>query len=231
MAGCVHSNLSIVIGKVGVLYKKPTGPNTARTFEFGKRKLTENDTGMTLDESAINRLNTIQLELVWGTRGRLKIRKTFKYVQDVGPIDEKSNKKGPADAAKLGKTIFIDRSKSRAFQPDPTLKKTVFIFKYAPESWLRAEGIIPNDSHIRNYIDVDVLDQDTKAEPDTKSGIVRRSMAHTRVFWDSEGEIEVLKHLAPVPLHGNQAFGIIKAENEGKVELKVEAKIEIEIDD
>ncbi|EUC65547.1 hypothetical protein RSOL_447640 [Rhizoctonia solani AG-3 Rhs1AP] len=95
--------------------------------------------------------------------------------------------------------------------------------------WLRAEGIMPSikESHIRSYIDVDALDQDTKAELDTKVGIFSHSKAQYRVFWDSEGEIEVLKHLAPVPLHG---FGLPKVENEEKDELKVEAKIEIEDD-
>ncbi|CAE6430861.1 unnamed protein product [Rhizoctonia solani] len=178
---------------------------------------------MTLDKSVMDQLDTIRLELVWGTIGRLKIRKAFKDVQDIGPIHEKSKKKGLIDAAKLGKTIYTGRSKSRAFQPGH-----IFIFKYAPESWLRAEGIIPNENLIRSYIDVDALYQETKAKLDTKVGIFSHSQAQDRVFWDSEGKIGVLKHLAPVPLRD---FGCPKAENEEKDRLKVEAKIEIEIED
>ncbi|CAE6526106.1 unnamed protein product [Rhizoctonia solani] len=163
--------------------------------------------------------------------GKLKTRERFKKVSDIGPIREESTKEGTTDAAKLGKTVNIPTSRSRPFSPDPTLKRAVFIFKYAPESWLRAKGIIRNDSQVREYIDVDAPDHEIKAEQDTKVGITQRLGEQKRVFWDSEGEIEVIKYLVPVSLHGTQLSAPLKAEDEAMDEFKVEEKIQTEMED
>ncbi|CAE6430883.1 unnamed protein product, partial [Rhizoctonia solani] len=91
--------------------------------------------------------------------------------------------------------------------------------------WLREQGITPPpkrprraSSHTPDYIDVDAFDVDIKTEPKTIVGTTTQQP----VFLDSDEEIEILRHLVPVPLNGTQcATTPIKVEDEVKVEPKI----------
>ncbi|CUA73667.1 hypothetical protein RSOLAG22IIIB_01195 [Rhizoctonia solani] len=159
----------------------------------------DSDAGVKLDTPAAGMLNTIQVDLVWGkSSGRSKVRKNFSSVQEIGPIYEKTAKKGLSDAAKLGDTINTSKSKSRPFNPDPILNKVVFIFNYAPEGWLRAQGILSSDpTHNQNTqgtlkrernISPEVVDLDEIDTDDDEIQIIKHmvySLAYsTSVFID-----------------------------------------------
>ncbi|KAL5640710.1 hypothetical protein ACGC1H_001254 [Rhizoctonia solani] len=142
LTGGVLYRKNIVRGEIGQLSKESTGTSSARLYEFGRRVLTDKDAGIKLDSFKAKRLNTIQVDLAWGRGGDSKSKKRFDEYEDIGPIHEKTAKKGHAGAAKLGKTVSIDRATHCSFYPNKTIKQVTFVFCYAPEDWLRAREII-----------------------------------------------------------------------------------------
>ncbi|KAF8689759.1 hypothetical protein RHS03_09039, partial [Rhizoctonia solani] len=161
--GSVLYTKNITRGDIGQLSKESIGISTARLYEFGKRELTDKDTGIKLDSLMAKRLNTIQVDFVWGRGGGSKSKKQFEEHEEIGPIHEKTAKKGHTGAAKLGRTVSISKATRCTFHPSRNIKQDTFIFCYAPEGkhdifehvddilpasldtidWLRAREIIP----------------------------------------------------------------------------------------
>ncbi|CAE6418816.1 unnamed protein product [Rhizoctonia solani] len=192
LTGGVLYQKDIVRKETGQLSKESTGTSSARLYEFGRRVLTDKDTGMKLDNSATKRLNTIQVDFAWGRGGDSKLKKRFgeKY-EDIGPIHEKTAKKGHAGAAKLGKTVSIDRATHCSFYPNKTIRQTTFVFCYAPEDWLRAREII-----------VDTPEPDTQ-EPQSTQKRARSKTPETLNVDEldtDDDEVQFIKHLVPVPI-------------------------------
>ncbi|KAG8731284.1 hypothetical protein FRC11_004579 [Ceratobasidium sp. 423] len=188
LTGSVLYQKNIAKREVGQLSKESTGTSTARLYEFGRRVLTDKDNGVKLDNSRVKRLNTIQVGFVWGRGGDSKSKTRFEEYADIGPIHEKTAKKGHAGAAKLGKTVSIEKATRCNFHPNKTIKKVTFVFCYAPEDWLRAREIIADTP-----------------EPDSQ-GAQKRARSNTpeTVDVDEHGtdddEIQFIKHLVPVPI-------------------------------
>ncbi|KAG9093738.1 hypothetical protein FS749_013832 [Ceratobasidium sp. UAMH 11750] len=114
-------------------------------------------------------LNVIRLTFRWGFAGQTKIRTSFPLPKENGPIHEKAAKKGHTGSAGLGSITSIKHQpRSCAFEPDPELDPVVFIFRYAPEDWLQARGIIPDEHSSQkrdrdatpDIIDIDDLETD-----------------------------------------------------------------------
>ncbi|CAE6405014.1 hypothetical protein BN14_01853 [Rhizoctonia solani AG-1 IB] len=205
---------NIVKGDVGQLSSESTGTSTARLYEFGKRALTDKDTGIKLDNSMVKRLNTVQVDFVWGRGGNSKSKKNFKEHEDIGPIHEKTAKKGHAGAAKLGRTISISKATRCSFRPNKDIKQNTFVFHYAPEDWLRAREIIP-----------------ATPEPVSRNprGSQKRSLRNAPPepvdideLETDDDEIQFVKHLIPVPTVSNKRQRTTTRTQEPNTRCKVE---------
>ncbi|CAE6526094.1 unnamed protein product [Rhizoctonia solani] len=191
LTGSVLYQKNIAKREVGQLSKEPIGTSTAQLYEFGRRVLTDKDNGIKLDSSRAKRLNTIQVGFVWGRGGDSRSKTRFEMHEDIGPIHEKTAKKGHAGAAKLGKTVPIDKATRCNFYPNKTIKKVKFVFCYAPEDWLRAREII-----------MDTPEPDSQNSQRTQ----KRACSNTSETVDvdeldtDDDEIQFIKHLIPVPI-------------------------------
>ncbi|CAE6436440.1 unnamed protein product [Rhizoctonia solani] len=213
LTGSVLYTKNIARGDVGQLSSESTGTSTARLYEFGKRALTDKDTGIKLDNSMVKRLNTIQVDFVWGRGGDSKSKTRFEEHKEIGPIHEKTAKKGHIGAAKLGRTVSISRATCCTFRPQKGKKQATFVFCYAPEDWLRAREIIPatpepvsqnprgvqkrNRSNAAEPVDVDELETD-------------------------DDEIQFVKHLIPVPIASSKRQRTATQTQESNIRYKVE---------
>ncbi|QRV76816.1 hypothetical protein RhiJN_04831 [Ceratobasidium sp. AG-Ba] len=158
-------------------------PSTVRAFHFGKRLLTDKEEDLPSHNNSPQDLNIIQVRFQWGLDSEIRARTEYIVPQELGPIHEKAAKKGHAGSAALGNTITIPgNSTTCRFLPSPGLESLVFRFRYAPEDWLQAQGIIQcagpssrkrgrEDSE--EVIDIDDIETD-------------------------DDEIQIVKHLAPV---------------------------------
>ncbi|KAG8703956.1 hypothetical protein FRC11_010321 [Ceratobasidium sp. 423] len=176
----------------GVHDRESIGKTTARLFEFGRRALTDSDDFPELDSSLLESLNTIKLKFDWGRSGRLS-RAKFRSDQEleVGPIHEKVAKKGHSDSAKLGKTITtLPVLKGYSFTACEEIDSVTFVFRYAPNDWLQAQGIIQlsprpefQGAQKRAHSTPDVIDVDEL---------------------ETDDEIQIIKHMVPAPITSNK---------------------------
>lgn len=85
-----------------------------------------------MNKTVLDHLNTIRLQLSWGSCGELVAPRTdFKEIKDIGPINERAAKKGHTGSAQLGRTIIAPASNRCMFHPHLKSKPVVFIFRYA----------------------------------------------------------------------------------------------------
>ncbi|CAE6472668.1 unnamed protein product [Rhizoctonia solani] len=211
LTGGVLYRKKISIGEVGQLAEESIGTSTARLYEFGSRVLTDKDTGIKLDSSVVKRLNTIQVDFVWGRGGQPKPKKHFEEYKDIGPIHEKAAKKGHAGAAKLGKTVSTNRATRCDFRPNNSIKQATFIFRYAPEDWLRAREIIAG-----------------LPEPDSQNSGSAQKRPRSRTpevinvddFDTDDDDIQFIKHLVPASIISNKRQHTVTQER--TVQLKAE---------
>ncbi|CAE6424886.1 unnamed protein product [Rhizoctonia solani] len=230
-------------GESGCLDGEQVGVNKSSPFQFSRLHTTTDDLELEKHKNHIHatNLNTIKVVVAWGhaTVRELSpedVEETiFPSLPNRGLTHESNVKRGNYSAAILGDPVVTRSSPcthTYTFRRDTKLDAFVFVFRYASLDWLREQGITPSrrrprrtPSHTPDYIDVDALDHDVKLELDTKVGITQLPATQQGVFLDPEGEIEVLKHLVPVPLNGAQSSAPVKIEDEVKVEVKIEPDI------
>ncbi|CAE6490557.1 unnamed protein product [Rhizoctonia solani] len=211
-------------------FRQLTGRSTARLYEFGTRALTDSDGFAEPDESILGNLNTVKLifewghkgsdacagpdesilgnlntvKLIfeWGHKGRLSAA-TFDAPEEVGPIHEKVAKKGHSSAVKLGKTVSVSAvSKGYGFIRDEEIPQVTFVFRYAPQDWLQAEGIILRST-----------------EPGFQEGscVKKRALSTLDVIdvdeLESDDEIQIIKHMVPAPTASNKKQRASKQED------------------
>ncbi|QRV91643.1 hypothetical protein RhiJN_19661 [Ceratobasidium sp. AG-Ba] len=180
--------------------------STVRAFHFGKRLLTDKEEDLSSHSNNLQDLNIVQIRFQWGLDSEPRARTEYAVPKELGPIHEKAAKKGHAGSAGLGNTTIAlpGHSTICQFIPAPEFEPLVFRFRYAPEDWLQARGIIESSSSSSlkrgredsaEVIDIDDLETD-------------------------DDEIQIVKHLAPVPtttVHKRQ-----KVKSEGDTKPKPE---------
>ncbi|KAG8721677.1 hypothetical protein FRC08_011086 [Ceratobasidium sp. 394] len=188
-----------------------TNNSTIRLFSFGKRILTDQEDIAPSHDGPRDDLNVIRLTFRWGFAGQTKIRTSFPLPKENGPIHEKAAKKGHTGSAGLGSTTSIKgQPRSCPFEPDPELDPVVFIFRYAPEDWLQARGII-SDEHSSQKRDRD-------ATPD----IIDIDDLET-----DDDDVMVVKHLIPAPVAPSNKRRKIQDKDDTKPSLEdVKPKLE-----
>ncbi|KAG8696533.1 hypothetical protein FRC09_008407 [Ceratobasidium sp. 395] len=180
-------------------------PSTLRLFCFGKRILTDREdvapSGPPRDD-----LNTIRLIFRWGRAGKRVTKTNFVRFRENGPIHEKAAKKGHAGSAGLGSSTSIDyKPQTTTFEPTTGLESVTFTFRYAPEDWLQARGIISpeNPSQKReNSTTPDVIDIDDLESED-------------------DHDVMIVKHLIPAPVAPSMKRQKIKDEDDVKPKLEL----------
>ncbi|CAE6405024.1 unnamed protein product [Rhizoctonia solani] len=209
MTSSVRSKDRLFNGYSSKLHREYTGVSTARPYEFGKRTLTDNDDCSSTDRSLLKSLNTIKLIFDWGSKGKLKLKKTFRAPRELGPVHEKEAKKGHSGAAKLGRTISVSSAPRNVdFQRSKSIEPVTFVFCYGPEEWLRARDIIP---HV--------------PEPETYGGLKRERSATPEIvdvdqLETDDDEIQIIKHMVPASTSYNKKQKI--STTASMIKLKVE---------
>ncbi|CAE6444839.1 unnamed protein product [Rhizoctonia solani] len=192
MSGMISRKREVVKGFSGMHFRQRTGPSSARLYEFGQQTLTDSDDCGNLDPSLLNSLNTIKLVVDWGRRVSSAPRKSFHVPQEIGPVHEKSVKKGHSGAAKLGTVIPIPASNGITFTASSEIEPVTFMFCYAPEGWLRARDIVTR-----------CPERDPDAQ-DTKITLKRKRSATPEIIdiddlETDEEDIHIVKHMVPAP--------------------------------
>ncbi|KAH7311184.1 hypothetical protein B0J17DRAFT_724684 [Rhizoctonia solani] len=220
-------------GEFGCLGEQQVDVNVSCPFQFGRLSTTDD---LTLEGYKIHpsELNTIKVVVEWG---RSKVRElspedldqaTYISPPDRRFVHESTVKHMNYSAAILGEPVATRASRhvyTYTFRRETELDRLTFVFHYA------SLGIAPPArrprrelSHTPDYIDVDAIDDDIDIKPDNKVGIIHRPTTQQGVFLDSDEEIEVPRHLVPVPLDGTQRSPV-KVEAGVKTEVKVESII------
>ncbi|CUA73663.1 hypothetical protein RSOLAG22IIIB_01193 [Rhizoctonia solani] len=189
MSGKVSRKHKLAKGSSGKQFRQRIGASTARLYEFGKRTLTDGDESGKLNPSLLNSLNTIKLVVEWGQAGASIQRKTFYVPQEIGPVHEKSVKKGHSGAAQLGKAVSVSMSNHTDFKVSKEIKPITFVFCYAPEDWLRARDIVPRDPELDSQNTKSTFKRERSITPD----IIDIDDLET------DEEISTIKHLVPAP--------------------------------
>ncbi|KAG8742131.1 hypothetical protein FRC10_002001 [Ceratobasidium sp. 414] len=128
----------------------------------------------------------------------------FTLPKENGPIHEKAAKKGHSGSVGLGGTTNIDRRPfTCSFEPALGSEPVVFIFRYAPEDWLHARGIIP-DEYLSQKRDRDVT-------PD----VIDIDDLET-----DDDDVIVVKHLVPAPVTPGNKRQKIEHDDDAKPQLE-----------
>ncbi|KAG8742130.1 hypothetical protein FRC10_002000 [Ceratobasidium sp. 414] len=185
-----------------------------RLFSFGRRTLTDREDIAPSTGGLQEELNSIRLTITRGRVTQLGPKKDFTVPKENKTIHEKVAKKGHEGSVGLGDTVKINYQPMVAvgFEPVRGVKPVVFIFRYGPEEWLQARGIIPceNPTSLKrerdptpDLIDIDDLESD-----------------------DDDG-VTIVKHLVPVAVAPSNKRRKIKGEPDIKPELEnVKPKLE-----
>ncbi|KAG8771468.1 hypothetical protein FRC12_003593 [Ceratobasidium sp. 428] len=176
--------------------------SSIRLFSFGKRLLTDREDIAPSKGSPQKDLNTIRVTFEWGKAGIVKPQTDFWVPKENGPIHEKVAKKGHSGSAGLGSTSSLQSPPTVVnFEPARDIPTVVFVFRYAPEDWLQAQGIMPHGKPSTQKRDRD-------ATPD----IIDIDDLET----DDE-DVTLVKHL--VPANASNKRQKLKEENETKAKL------------
>ncbi|KAG8696534.1 hypothetical protein FRC09_008408 [Ceratobasidium sp. 395] len=164
---------------------EPTSSSTMRLFSFGKRILTDREDVASSRSVQKEDLNTIRLTFEFGRAASARTRTKFKSFKENGPIHEKAAKKGHAGSAGLGNTKTISYTPMVCtFRPETSIEPIVFIFRYAPEDWLQARGIIPSENASQ-------LKRERSATPD---------VIDVDDLEIEDDEVMIIKHLVPASM-------------------------------
>ncbi|EUC65550.1 hypothetical protein RSOL_447670 [Rhizoctonia solani AG-3 Rhs1AP] len=210
MSGKVSRKHKVAKGLCRQHFRQRTGETTARLYEFGRRTLTDSDDGGKLNPSLLDSLNTVKLVVDWGHGGPSAPRKTFYVPQEVGPIHEKSVKKGHSGAAQLGAAISVSASNGMGFTVSKKIKPITFIFCYAPEDWLRARDIVPHGPEL----DSQDIKSSLKRERSTTPDIIDIDDLET------DDEIYTAKHKVPAPVTVGKKQRTLGQDDAAKTEEK-----------
>ncbi|KAG8709685.1 hypothetical protein FRC09_000524 [Ceratobasidium sp. 395] len=179
-----------------------TSTSSIRLFSFGKRLLTDREDIASSKGSSQTDLNTIRVTFKWVKTGVSRPKTSFWVPKENGPIHEKVAKKGHSGSAGLGSTSSLQRPPTvTRFEPIYGIQPLVFVFRYAPEGWLQAQGIMPAKNPLTQKRDRD-------ATPD----IIDIDDLET----DDE-DVALVKHL--VPANTSNKRPKVKDENETKPKL------------
>ncbi|KAG8748181.1 hypothetical protein FRC12_013906 [Ceratobasidium sp. 428] len=168
-----------------------TSSSTIRLFSFGKRVLTDREDVAPSLGVRQEDLNAIRLTFLFGRAGSTTTRTEFRPPKENGPIHEKAAKKGHAGSAGLGSTKSISYTPTACtFRPEASIEPIVFIFRYAPEDWLQARGIIPSENTSQ-------LKRERSATPD---------VIDVDDLEIEDDEVMIIKHLVPasMPMFSNK---------------------------
>ncbi|KAH7317528.1 hypothetical protein B0J17DRAFT_686751 [Rhizoctonia solani] len=153
----------------GKLYGHPVGSDSIRLYQFGKRKFTDEEDIDFSNTTPVEDLGTIRLVIGWGQKVPKKhTSHSFKDPDPAsGTVNEKLAKKGFWDVAGLSPATGSRRQTFYNFvKKDATSGN--FLFRYASEDVLKAQGIIPTVPKSESSI---VLDSSVKLElPNTSLG-------------------------------------------------------------
>ncbi|KAG9103954.1 hypothetical protein FRC06_006739 [Ceratobasidium sp. 370] len=192
----------IATGTTGKCKGQVVSRSSIRLFSFGKRVLTDREDIASSAEGSQNDLNVIRVTLQQGIASLPIPQTRFTMPKENGPVHEKAAKKGHAGSAGLGNASSIGYNpRWSLFAPETGIAPSVFIFRYAPEDWLQARGIIPSSQKRGRDITPDVIDIDDLETDDD--------------------EIVVVKHLVPVPKEPNNKRRKIKSEDDAKPKLEL----------
>ncbi|KAG8709684.1 hypothetical protein FRC09_000523 [Ceratobasidium sp. 395] len=172
--GVSFQNLVRLSANIGEPFKcrgQTTSTSSIRLFSFGKRLLTDKEDIAPSKGSPQKDLNTIRVTFEWGEAGIVQPQTNFWVPKENGPIHEKVAKKGHSGSAGLGSASSLQYSPTVVsfFEPARDIQPVVFVFRYAPEDWLQAQGIIPPKNLLTqkrdrdatpDIIDIDNLETD-----------------------------------------------------------------------
>ncbi|KAG8775985.1 hypothetical protein FRC12_001163 [Ceratobasidium sp. 428] len=148
--GVSFQNLVKLAAYIGNPFKcrgQTTSTSSIRLFSFGKRLLTDREDIAPSKGSSQKDLNTIRVTFEWGKAGTLQPQTNFWVPKENGPIHEKVAKKGHSGSTGLGSASTLHRPPTVVnFEPVHDIQPLVFVFRYAPEDWLQAQGIMPANS-------------------------------------------------------------------------------------
>ncbi|QRV76795.1 hypothetical protein RhiJN_04810 [Ceratobasidium sp. AG-Ba] len=131
-------------------------------------------------------LNSIKLVFEWGKAGNAKLMTVFPQIKENGPIHEKAAKKGHTGSVGLGEVTSVNHDiTSSTFDPTNTMDSVLFVFRYGPEDWLQARGIMPSKIPVSR-----------KRGRDAESDVIDIDDLETE---DEDDEVIIIKHLVPAP--------------------------------
>ncbi|KAF8693179.1 hypothetical protein RHS03_08385, partial [Rhizoctonia solani] len=135
----------------GRLYGHPVAPSTIRLYQFGKRTFTDEEDTSVANAMAVEDLGTIRLKIEWGQCVQ-KDKRTLRRFTDPrpAPVHEKLAKKGFWDSAGLGQTAEVYLPAFGKFIRKEEASCGNFVFRYASEDSLEAQGIMPIVSKIES---------------------------------------------------------------------------------
>ncbi|KAJ1309368.1 hypothetical protein OPQ81_006147 [Rhizoctonia solani] len=162
----------------GKLYGHPVGITTVRLYQFTKRRFTATEDTSLSDTIKIEELGTIRLKVDWGQRV-LKRRSPHRF-SDTNPapglVPENLAKQGFWDAAELGPATDTREQKFLKFVKSKDAMSGSFLFRYASEDVLRAQGIITSTRKLKSSTK---LDHSLKYESSGAGPVLKRLRSAT----------------------------------------------------
>ncbi|KAG8695872.1 hypothetical protein FRC08_007505 [Ceratobasidium sp. 394] len=196
----------ITAGFAGKSQGQITSKSSIRLYSFGKRILTDREDIAPSTGGSQKDLNVIRVKLEHGTAGESYPQTSFTTPKDNGPIHEKVAKKGHAGSAGLGKPSNLNYNPTVVnFTPTNGIEPSVFVFRYAPEDWLQARGIIPSKPSSSH-----------KRDRDSSSDIIDIDDLET-----DDDDVVVVKHLVPASSEPSSKRRKIKSEDDAKTKLEL----------
>ncbi|CAE6381432.1 unnamed protein product [Rhizoctonia solani] len=180
----------------GRLYGHPVAPSTIRLYQFGKRTFTDEEDTSVANAVAVEDLGTIRLQVEWGQSIRKEKRTLRRFTEPTpGPVHEKLAKKGFWDSARLGQTAEIYMPAFGKFVKKEEATAGNFIFHYASEEFLQAQGIIPLVPKLESSVKSESV---VKPEsPETGLGRKRTRAASSEATGSGAVEDDIEEVLAP----------------------------------
>ncbi|KAG9099845.1 hypothetical protein FS749_000241 [Ceratobasidium sp. UAMH 11750] len=196
---------SIIDSSPGKCKGLVTSESSIRLFSFGKRILTDKEEIAPSTQGSQKDLNVIRVELQPGVAGASYPQTNFTAPKENGPIHEKVAKKGHAGSAGLGNTSNLGYSPTSAhFTPMTSIAPSVFLFRYAPEDWLQARGIIPSKTS-----------SSQKRDREASSDVIDIDDLET-----DDDDVVVVKHLVPASGESSNKRRKLKSEDDAKTKLE-----------
>ncbi|KAF8606830.1 hypothetical protein BDV93DRAFT_520452 [Ceratobasidium sp. AG-I] len=137
-----------------------------RLFVFCGRNLTDQDDLASPDDPRRADFGTIQVALQWVYYTNITLRHKPGKPKEAGLVHERAVKKGHRSAVDLTDPVPSRRkSGTTRYKLDASLPLARFTFRYGPEEWLRAKGIIDAPLKGKKRLDHESAKQKRKSSP------------------------------------------------------------------